>query len=149
MRQTVGGIPRLWFINNLNEPVQVHWCIGVCCVPTRVALLSELFLQEYGHLRGPILDDHRSEAGNSNEASGLVAYERLSAGELDCRLAGMAMRYRGAKFNFNGNPTAIGFDLLGWTCWALNGEDSYGLPDSNCDPTPTSAAKQSLLQGIQ
>ena len=38
---------------------------------------------------------------------------------------------------------------IGWTYWALNGEDSYGLLDSNYDPTPASATKQSLLQSIQ
>ena len=36
-----------------------------------------------------------------------------------------------------------------WTYWALNGEDSYGLLDSNYDQTPASALKQSLLAGIQ
>ena len=34
---------------------------------------------------------------------------------------------------------------MGWTYWALNGEDSYDLLDSNYDATPVSAAKQSLL----
>jgi endoglucanase len=38
---------------------------------------------------------------------------------------------------------------MGWTYWALNGEDSYDLLDSNYDATPVSAAKQSLLAGIQ
>jgi endoglucanase len=38
---------------------------------------------------------------------------------------------------------------MGWTYWALNGEDSFALLDNNYDPTPVSAAKQSLLQGIQ
>ena len=34
---------------------------------------------------------------------------------------------------------------MGWTYWALNGEDSYDLLDSNYDATPVSALKQSLL----
>ena len=38
---------------------------------------------------------------------------------------------------------------MGWTYWALNGEDSYDLLDNNYDPTPVSAAKQSLLASIQ
>ena len=38
---------------------------------------------------------------------------------------------------------------MGWTYWALNGEDSYDLLDSNYDPTPVSALKQSLLAAIQ
>jgi endoglucanase len=38
---------------------------------------------------------------------------------------------------------------LSWTYWALNGEDSFALLDSNYDPTPVLAAKQSLLATIQ
>lgn len=38
---------------------------------------------------------------------------------------------------------------INWTCWALNGEDSYGLLDSNYDATPVSAMKQSELESIQ
>jgi endoglucanase len=37
---------------------------------------------------------------------------------------------------------------MGWTYWALNGEDSYALLDSNYDATPVSAAKQNLLATI-
>lgn len=38
---------------------------------------------------------------------------------------------------------------MGWTYWALNGEDSYDLLDNNYDATPVSSLKQSLLAGIQ
>ena len=38
---------------------------------------------------------------------------------------------------------------MGWTYWALNGEDSYALLDGNYDPTPASAAKQQALAGIE
>jgi endoglucanase len=38
---------------------------------------------------------------------------------------------------------------MGWTYWALNGEDSFALLDNSYSATPVSAAKQSLLQGIQ
>ncbi len=38
---------------------------------------------------------------------------------------------------------------LSWTYWALNGEDSYGLLDSNYSSTPASAAKQQALASIQ
>ena len=38
---------------------------------------------------------------------------------------------------------------LHWTYWALNGEDRYGLLDSNYDATPVSGAKESSLQTIQ
>lgn len=38
---------------------------------------------------------------------------------------------------------------MGWTYWALNGEDSFDLLDNNYDATPVSSAKQSLLASIQ
>jgi endoglucanase len=38
---------------------------------------------------------------------------------------------------------------LDWTYWALNGEDSYALLDSNYDATPVSTLKQQLLATIQ
>jgi cellulose 1,4-beta-cellobiosidase len=38
---------------------------------------------------------------------------------------------------------------MGWTYWAYNGEDSYGLVDNNYNSTPPNATKQSLLASIQ
>ncbi len=38
---------------------------------------------------------------------------------------------------------------IDWTYWALNGEDSYGLLDSNYDATPANAQKESMLASIQ
>jgi endoglucanase len=38
---------------------------------------------------------------------------------------------------------------MSWTYWALNGEDSFALLDGSYDPTPVSAAKQSLLATMQ
>ena len=38
---------------------------------------------------------------------------------------------------------------MGWTYWALNGEDPYNLLDGSYDSAPVSAAKQSLLASIQ
>ena len=38
---------------------------------------------------------------------------------------------------------------LGWTYWALNGEDSYALLDNGYDATPVSAAKQNLLATVE
>jgi endoglucanase len=42
-----------------------------------------------------------------------------------------------------------GNQWMGWTYWALNGEDSYDLLDNNYDATPVSSLKQSMLAGIQ
>lgn len=39
--------------------------------------------------------------------------------------------------------------LLNWTTWALNGEDSYALLDSQYDPTPLSPLKQDMLASVQ
>jgi len=38
---------------------------------------------------------------------------------------------------------------INWTYWALNGEDSYALLDSEYDATPPSALKQAMLASIQ
>lgn len=38
---------------------------------------------------------------------------------------------------------------ISWTYWALNGEDSFALLDSNYDAAPASALKQQLLESIQ
>jgi endoglucanase len=38
---------------------------------------------------------------------------------------------------------------MGWTYWALNGEDSFDLLDNNYDPTPVSSLKQSMLAAMQ
>ncbi len=38
---------------------------------------------------------------------------------------------------------------LNWTYWALNGEDTYALLDSNYDATPANPLKQQLLATIQ
>jgi endoglucanase len=38
---------------------------------------------------------------------------------------------------------------MGWTYWALNGEDSYALLKNNYDPTSASSSKQSTLASIQ
>ncbi len=40
-------------------------------------------------------------------------------------------------------------NTLNWTYWALNGEDSLALLDSNYDPTPVNSQKQGLLASIQ
>jgi hypothetical protein len=38
---------------------------------------------------------------------------------------------------------------ISWAYWALNGNDKYGLLDSNFDATPANPLKQELLSGIQ
>ena len=58
-----------------------------------------------------ILDNHRSEAGNSNEASGLWYTSAYPQSNWIADWQTMATRYSASKFTFNGNPTVIGMDL--------------------------------------
>jgi len=51
--------------------------------------------------------------------------------------------FEGLISYFQANPS------IGWTYWALNGEDSYGLLDNNYDATPANAQKVSMLASIQ
>jgi endoglucanase len=58
-----------------------------------------------------ILDNHRSEAGSSNEASGLWYTSTYSQANWIADWQALATRYSASKFTFNGNPTVIGVDL--------------------------------------
>jgi len=58
-----------------------------------------------------ILDNHRSEAGESNEANGLWYTSAYPQSNWIADWQTMATRYSASKFTFNGNPTVIGFDL--------------------------------------
>ena len=58
-----------------------------------------------------ILDNHRSEAGSSNEASGLWYTSAYSQANWIADWQALATRYSASKFTFNGNPTVIGMDL--------------------------------------
>lgn len=58
-----------------------------------------------------ILDNHRSDAGNSNEANGLWYTSAYPQANWIADWRTMATRYSGSQFTFNGNPTVIGMDL--------------------------------------
>ena len=58
-----------------------------------------------------ILDNHRSEAGNSNEANGLWYTSAYPQSNWIADWQTLATRYSDSKFTFNGNPTVIGMDL--------------------------------------
>lgn len=64
--------------------------------------------------------------------------------DIENNAAGSEGQWFSALIGFLGNEPAIS-----WTYWALNGEDSFGLLDSNYDATPVSATKQQLLESIQ
>jgi endoglucanase len=58
-----------------------------------------------------ILDNHRSEAGETNEANGLWYTSAYPQSNWIADWQTMATRYSASKFTFNGNPTVIGMDL--------------------------------------
>jgi endoglucanase len=58
-----------------------------------------------------ILDNHRSEAGETNEANGLWYTSAYPQTNWIADWRTMATRYSASKFTFNGNPTVIGMDL--------------------------------------
>ena len=58
-----------------------------------------------------ILDNHRSEAGETNEASGLWYTSAYPQTNWIADWQTMAKRYSASTFTFNGNPTVIGMDL--------------------------------------
>ncbi|MGA2890979.1 MAG: cellulase family glycosylhydrolase [Terracidiphilus sp.] len=58
-----------------------------------------------------ILDNHRSEAGESNEANGLWYTSAYPQANWIADWQTMATRYSASQFTFNGNPTVIGMDL--------------------------------------
>jgi endoglucanase len=115
------NVIRIPFSNEMIEknPVPTNFTTSVGGKPANAALMGQTALQDldtiiaYAGSIGlrVILDNHRSEAGNSNEASGLwytSAYPQ-SSWIADWQM--LATRYSDAKFTFNGNPTVIGFDL--------------------------------------
>lgn len=91
-----------------------------------------------------ILDNHRSEAGNSNEANGLWYTGAYPQSKWIADWKALAERYSASKFTFNGNPTVIGMDLRnephliangGYTgaCWTGDTEANgayHGCPTS-------------------
>jgi len=66
------------------------------------------------------------------------------AASIEANSAGSQGQWFSSLVTYLANEPAID-----WTYWALNGEDSYGLLDSNYDPTPPSSLKQQLLSSIQ
>jgi len=58
-----------------------------------------------------ILDNHRSEAGETNEANGLWYTSAYPQANWIADWKTMATRYSASTFTVNGNPTVIGMDL--------------------------------------
>jgi len=101
---------------------------------TNFATLSSIWNKFWGYINAnrtaPVLV---GEFGTDNSSSDIESVTPGSQGQWFQSLVNFLQN----------NPT------LSWTYWALNGEDSYALLDSNYDSTPVSALKQSDLASIQ
>jgi endoglucanase len=115
------NVIRIPFSNEMVEmnPVPTNYTTNAGGKPVNAALQGQTALQDldtivaYAGSIGlrVILDNHRSEAGNSNEASGLWYTGTYGQASWLADWQNMATRYSDAKFTFNGNPTVIGMDL--------------------------------------
>jgi len=120
--KTLGyNVIRIPFSNELVEqnPIPTNFTTNVGGKMVNAALVGQTALQDldtiiaYAGSIGlrVILDNHRSEAGNSNEASGLWYTSAYPQASWLADWQTLAIRYSNAKFTFNGNPTVIGMDL--------------------------------------
>lgn len=94
-----------------------------------------------------ILDNHRSEAGNSNEPNGLWYTSAYPQSSWIADWQALATRYSASRFTFNGNPTVIGMDLRNEPHLIANGYSGAcwtGDTETNGSYTgcPTSLASQ-------
>jgi endoglucanase len=115
------NVIRIPFSNEMVEenPVPTNFTTNANGQSVNMALVGQTALQDldtivaYAGSIGlrVILDNHRSEAGNSNEASGLWYTSTYPQSSWIADWQTLAMRYSNARFTFNGNPTVIGFDL--------------------------------------
>jgi len=115
------NVIRIPFSNEMVEenPVPTNFTTSVSGTAANAALVGQTALDDLDTLVAyagsiglrVILDNHRSEAGNSNEASGLWYTSAYPQSSWIADWQTMAARYSDAKFTFNGNPTVIGVDL--------------------------------------
>jgi len=114
------NVIRIPFSNQLVEsnPVPTNYSNYVNG-PVNQALVGQTALQDldtivaYAGSIGlrVVLDNHRSEAGETNEANGLWYTSAYPQANWIADWQTMAARYSASKFTFNGNPTVIGMDL--------------------------------------
>jgi endoglucanase len=114
------NVIRIPFSNQLVEsnPVPTNYSNYVNG-PANQALVGQTALQDldtiiaYAGSIGlrVILDNHRSEAGETNEANGLWYTSAYPQANWIADWKTMATRYSASIFTFNGNPTVIGMDL--------------------------------------
>lgn len=115
------NIIRIPFSNELVEsnPVPTNFTTSVGGQAANMALVGKPALTDLDNIIGyagsiglrVILDNHRSEAGDSSEASGLWYTDAFPQQNWLADWQTLATRYSDAKFTFNGNPTVIGVEL--------------------------------------
>ena len=115
------NVIRIPFSNQMVEsnPVPTNFTRSAGGVAANTALVGQTALADLDILIGyagsiglrVILDNHRSEAGSSNEASGLWYTSTYTQANWIADWEALATRYSGSQFTFNGNPTVIGVDL--------------------------------------
>jgi endoglucanase len=158
--KTLGyNVIRMPFSNQMVEsnPVPTNFTSNANGVAANTALVGATALQDmdtiiaYAGSIGlrVILDNHRSDAGNSNEANGLWFTSAFPQSNWIADWQAMATRYSAAKFTFNGNPTVIGMDLRNephllangaatGACWTGDSQ-SNGCPTSSPQNWPVAA----------
>jgi endoglucanase len=158
--KTLGyNVIRMPFSNEMVEknPVPTNFTANANGVAANTALVGATALQDmdtiiaYAGSIGlrVILDNHRSDAGNSNEANGLWFTSAFPQSNWIADWQTMAMRYSAAKFTFNGNPTVIGMDLRNephllangaatGACWTGDSQ-SNGCPTTSPQNWPVAA----------
>jgi len=115
------NVVRIPFSNQMVEsnPVPSNYTTYANGQPANSALVGQTALADldtivaYAGSIGlrVILDNHRSEAGNSNESNGLWYTSAYPQSNWIADWQTLATRYSDSKFTFNGNPTVIGMDL--------------------------------------
>ncbi len=101
---------------------------------TTAASLAQVWTTHWGFVaKNGIAPIWLGEFGTPNDAASVQSSSAGSEGQWFQSLVG----YLGADATLN------------WTYWALNGEDSLALLDSNYDATPVNSTKQSMLASIQ
>jgi len=101
---------------------------------TSQASLNAVFNQYWGYLVSQnIAPVWLGEFGTTNTTTDIQSTTPGSQGQW----------FQGIVSYLQNNPN------VNWTYWALNGNDDYGLLDTNFDPTPANPLKQSLLATIQ
>jgi endoglucanase len=101
---------------------------------TSQASLNAVFNQYWGYLVSQnIAPVWLGEFGTTNTTSDIQNTTPGSQGQW----------FQGIVSYLQNNPN------VNWTYWALNGNDDYGLLDTNFDATPANPLKQSLLATIQ